>query len=435
MNDRFAPKKIARQILPRRAVKTAEETYRKSRIYALQARHGFPARRLRVIAVTGTNGKTTVCNMINAILKTNGYQTALFTTAVIEMAGQQSANKLHRTVPLTNELLAFLKRAKDKQVDFVVLEVTSQALDQHKLIGVPIEIAVMTNLTQDHLDYHGTMEQYAASKARLFNGYCRPKTIILNRDDPWYSYFKSESTGKVESYGFDRRSSLRLDASELLPSGSKFAASYKGGGTLKYKTLLLGEFNVYNAAAAVAVGMALGLLPKEVQQGLISLKSVSGRMEKIDAGQNFSVIVDYAHGPDALAKVLRAVKKIAGKGRVIVVFGATGDRDKGKRPIMGKVAAELADLIYLTDDETYSEDPQQIRQAVLDGIVAVNGQQKTTVIPDRETAIKESFKVAKRDDVVLLAGLGHQDYRAMAGGKEPWDERKVARRILRAMFK
>ncbi len=422
------PKSVARKLLPKRVIQRAEASYRKGRAHTLQVAYGFPARKLRVIGVTGTNGKTTTCALINTMLKKAGYKTAMFTTAIVEMDGEQTMNTLHKTVPDTSGLLAFLKMAKQKKVDFVVLELTSHALDQHKVSGIPIEVAVMTNLTQDHLDYHGSMEAYAASKARLFNDYCKPKVVVLNRDDRWYEYFYSQAVGKTYSYGFNQQASLPISDQDLTSKGSSFKLAFKAD-KLSFKTRLPGKFNLYNAAAAASVGLLLGIEPTKVAEGIHSLAAVPGRMETVDEGQNFGVIVDYAHGPDALANVLATLQEVT-KGRVIAVFGATGDRDKSKRPIMGQVAAKQADLIFLTDDEVYSEDPDAIRQAVYGGIVAAGGDSKTTVIPDRRQAIKAAFSHAKPGDVVLLAGIGHQDYRVMGNGKVVWDERQVARQIL-----
>lgn len=423
------PKKLVRKVLPARGIQVAEEAYRKSRIYALQAKYGFPAKGLRIIGVTGTNGKTTTCNYINEMLKSAGFTTAMFTTAVIEMAGERKENTIHRTVPLTGELLGFFKTAKEKQVDFVILEVTSHALHQHKLVGVPVEVAVMTNLTQDHLDYHHSMYAYAAAKARLFGRYCSPKHCILNRDDEWYDAFKKASVGKVTSYGQDPKASAHMEKLSVSPKGSTVKLVHKGV-AVEVTTPMLGKFNAYNAVASACVGIVLGLDPAELEKGVAALKAVPGRMEQIDEGQPFDVIVDYAHTPDALENVASTLKEVA-KGRLLLVFGATGDRDKSKRPIMGQIAAQTADRIFLTDDETYTEDPDNIRRAVMDGIESGGGAKKTTEIADRERAILAAFKEAKKGDVVLLAGIGHQDYRAMGGKSVPWDEREVARRLLK----
>jgi UDP-N-acetylmuramoyl-L-alanyl-D-glutamate--2,6-diaminopimelate ligase len=423
------PKKLVRKILPAKGIKLAEETYRKSRIYALQAKYGFPAKGLRIIAVTGTNGKTTTCSYINEMLKAAGKTTAMYSTATIEMAGKVEPNKTHRSVALTGQLLEFLTKAKKAKVDFVVLEVTSMALHQHKLVGIPIEVAVMTNLTQDHLDYHGTMERYAEAKSRLFNTYMKPKICILNADDEYYDYFLTESAGEAVSYGQNVESSYRIRNVTVGAKGGSAWQLKHGKQNLDLHTQLSGLFNVYNASAAVAVGVDLGLEPDAIRKGIDQLALVPGRMERVNAGQDFTVWVDFAVTPDALKKVLEAAQEVA-TGKVSLVFGATGDRDRTKRPIMGQVAAKCADRIYLTDDETYTEDPEAIRQAVYGGIKQARGIPKTKIIPDRLEAIKTAFKEAKKGDVIILAGIGHEDSRNMGGKSIPWDEREVARKLL-----
>ena len=414
-------KKYVRKILPKQGIKAAEETYRKSRVYALQAKAGFPARGLRIIAVTGTNGKTTTTNYINAMLKSAGYRTALFSTAVIEMDGVSRLNRTHRTVPLTAELIAFFTQAKAARVDFVIMEVTSQALDQHKMLGMPVEIAVMTNLTQDHLDYHKTMERYAAAKSRLFSSYLAPKQVVLNRDDGWYDYFRQQAVGAAITYGESADSDTRISTIRLQATQSTWKLA-----NAKLLTTLPGKFNVFNASAAATVGTLLGLSEQQIEQGIAALHDVPGRMEVIDAGQNFGVIVDYAHTADALENVLTAARGIA-IGKVRVVFGATGDRDASKRPVMGEVTTRLADMVYLTDDETYTEDGAAIRAEVRSGMKSDN----YVEIADRTEAIKAAFRDAKPGDVVILAGIGHQDTRNMGGTSIAWDERDVARELLR----
>lgn len=421
---------MVRKILPKHAIRLAEETYRKSRAYGLSAINGFPAETLKVIGVTGTNGKTTTCNFINEMLKNAGYKTAMYTTAVIEINEQSKLNESHRTVPLTAELIAFLKKVKKAKVDFVVMEITSMALDQHKMIGIPIEVAVMTNLSQEHLDYHKSMENYAKAKARLFNKYMHPHSAVLNRDDEWYEYFAKAFHARPITYGRAGGSKVKIKNTQPKNGGSDFTFEMDGK-NLSGHIQLLGEFNVYNGAAAAGVGVALGLDHQQIISGLAALKSVPGRMQKIEAGQDFEVIVDYAVTPDALAKALQAAAQST-SGKVISVFGATGDRDKSKRPLMGEVAAKYADKIFLTDDETYSEDGAAIRRAVYEGIVKGGGADKTAEIADRKAAIKQAISSAKKGDVVLLTGIGHQNYRAMGGKKEAWDEVEVAREILRA---
>jgi UDP-N-acetylmuramoyl-L-alanyl-D-glutamate--2,6-diaminopimelate ligase len=289
----------------------------------------------------------------------------------------------------------------------------------------------MTNLTQDHLDYHGTMERYAEAKARLFNRYTKPAYCILNADDKWYDFFLVRSVGQVVSYGESSDSAERIQAVKPSATGTTWILG-SGSGKLNLKTSLPGLFNVYNASAAATAALALGLPCEAIAKGVAALRQVPGRMERIEAGQPFQVLVDFAITPDALEKALSAARVFTGnKGKVRVVFGATGDRDKGKRPIMGQVAAEFADVIYLTDDETYTEDPEAIRSAVYDGIKRAQAEKRTKVIPDREEAIKQAFSDAHKGDVVVLAGLGHEDSRNMGGELIPWDDREVARVLLK----
>jgi UDP-N-acetylmuramoyl-L-alanyl-D-glutamate--2,6-diaminopimelate ligase len=288
-------------------------------------------------------------------------------------------------------------------------------------------LAVFTNLTQDHLDYHGSFDKYKQAKLKLFKLVAKNKnglqTAVINSDDPAGEYF-AKAVPKTVKYGI-KNGDLKASNITSTSSGSSFSV-----GTLKIKTHLPGEFNIYNALAAVGVGQVLGLEPKQIEQGIAALDSVAGRMERVDAGQDFAVLVDYAHTPDALEKALGALKQ-ASDGKVIVVFGATGDRDKGKRPQMGEAAANNADLIFLTDDETYTEDPEAIRQAVYKGIESAGGAGNTTVIADRKQAIKAAFAAAQKGDSVLLAGIGHQDYRAMGNEKQPWVEAEVAKQLLK----
>lgn len=423
------PKKLVRKVVPQRAVRLLENSYRGSRGLFWRAYYGFPARGMRVIAVTGTNGKTTTCSYICEVLKAAGYKTGVYTTAYYEIAGEQSPNRSHMTVASQRDVQDFFKKVKAAGVDFVVLEVTSHALQQGRIDGVPVEAAVLTNLTQDHLDYHGTMEAYASAKARLFGSQINPKVTVLNADDEWYKFFAGKAVGEKVSYGQKASTTLQLNHYDVSAKGSSFEVTYKGR-TLSGITRLVGLFNIYNAMAAMATGLSLGIDRELVSRGISNLEAVPGRMENIDEGQDFDVIVDYAITPDALQNVLSSLKETS-KGRVMIVFGATGDRDREKRPLMGKVAAENADRIFLTDDETYTEDPKSIRHAVYEGIEKAKGSAKTKVYDDRLEAIKAAFKEAKPDDTVLLAGLGHQDYRNMGGKKVEWDERQIARQHLK----
>lgn len=418
-----------RGTLPEGAVRNVEEVYRRGRVQLVSARYGNPARDLRVIAVTGTNGKTTTANYINEILKEAGLVTAMFTTAVIEVAGERQLNDLNATVGSTARMQRFFRDAKKAKVDYVVLEITSHALHQHKLATVPIEVAVMTNLTQDHLDYHKTMEGYAEAKARLFKG--EPRFIVLNRDDEWFDYFDKFQAGSQKiTYGTQADSEARIDHVKLYRKGSEARVVIDHQTKLELATALPGKFNVYNMTAAAATAYILGVKRSDIVEGVANLEGVPGRFERVVEGEDFDVIVDYAHTPDALEKLLEAAKSTT-KNRVILVFGACGDRDKTKRPIMGEIAAKMADRIILTDEESYNEDPEGIRRMIYEGIEAANGTGKTTEIADRREAIEKALSIAKKGDTILITGMGHEQFRIVNGEKLPWNDGDVVRELLK----
>lgn len=415
-------------MLPVGAVRTLEEVYRQGRVKLLSAKYGNPAKNLRVIAVTGTNGKTTTINFINEILKEAGMKTAMFSTAVIEVAGKSQINDLNATVASTERMQEFFRDAKKAEVDFVVLEITSHALDQHKLAGVPIEVAVMTNLTQDHLDYHKTMEQYAKAKGKLFSS--DPKYIVLNRDDEWFEFF-DQFTSELQkiTYGEHEEAEARIEYIKLYKKGSEATVLIDHQTKLDLATALPGKFNVYNMTAAAATAYLLGIRLQDIIEGVANLEGVPGRFERVAEGLEYDVIVDYAHTPDALEKLLEAVRATV-KNRIILVFGATGDRDKEKRPIMGEIAARGADRIMLTDEESYNENPEQIRTQVRNGIEAAKGNGKLTEIADRREAIEKALSIAKKGDTVLITGMGHEQFRIVNGEKLPWNDGDVVREIV-----
>jgi UDP-N-acetylmuramoyl-L-alanyl-D-glutamate--2,6-diaminopimelate ligase len=417
-----------RQALPSSAVSKVEEAYRKGRVKLVSAQYGNPAKHLRVIAVTGTNGKTTTVNYINEILKEAGLTTAMFSTAVIEVAGKRIANDLNVTVATTQRMQEFFRDAKKAHVDYVILEITSHALHQHKLATVPIEMAVMTNLTQDHLDYHKTMEQYAAAKAKLFMN--EPKFIVLNRDDGWFDFFDQYVAGAQKiTYGEHEEAEARISHVKLYKKGSEATVVIDHQTKIDLATALPGKFNVSNMTAAAATAYVLGIKLKDIVEGIANLEGVPGRFERVVEGLGYDVIVDYAHTPDALEKLLEAAKSVT-KNRVILVFGATGDRDKGKRPIMGEIAARLADRIILTDEESYNEDPEAIRDQVRQGIEAARGSAKMTEVADRREAIEKALSIATKGDTILITGMGHEQYRIVNGERLPWNDGDVVRQIL-----
>lgn len=419
---------FSRRILPSSSVHRLEEGYRRSRSRAVRARYGNPARNLRVIAVTGTNGKTTTVAFLNEILKEAGYKTAMFSTALIEVAGDTQPNDLNATVASTAHMQRFFARAKKAKVDFVIMEFPSHAIHQHKLAGVPVEMAIMTNLTQDHLDYHGTMEEYAAVKARLFA--LKPRYIVLNRDDEWFDYFdKYEADAQKITYGEHVEAEARIDHIKLYRKGTEAKVVIDHQTKLELATALPGAFNAYNMTAAVAAAYLLGVKLRDIREGVANLEGVPGRFERVVEGKGYDVIVDYAHTPDGLEKLLEAARRLT-KNRVILVFGATGDRDKAKRPQMGEIAARLADRIFLTDEESYHEDPATIRSMVYDGILTAKGEGKTLEIADRRDAIAKALSIATKGDTILITGLGHEVYRIIDGERIPWNDAEVVKELL-----
>ncbi len=417
-----------RKVLPKHTVRAMEEAYRKARVKLVSAQYGNPARHLKVIAVTGTNGKTTTVNYLNEILKEAGHTTAMFSTALIEIAGKTRLNELNATVALTRQMQEFFRDAKNANVDYVVLEITSHALHQHKLDGVPIEAAVMTNLTQDHLDYHKTMEEYAKAKAKLFAS--EPTFIVLNRDDEWFEFFDQYTAGAQKiTYGTHDEAEAKIEYVKLYKKGSEATVVIDHQNKLHLATALPGRYNVYNMTAAAAMAYLLGVKLKDIVEGIANLEGIPGRFERVVEGLGYDVIVDYAHTPDALEKLLEAAKSVT-KNRVILVFGATGDRDKGKRPIMGEIAARYADRILLTDEESYNEDPGEIRDQVRIGIEAGGGDGKMTEIADRRDAIAKALSIATKNDTILITGMGHERYRIINGKRMPWNDGDVVREIL-----
>jgi len=420
--------KIARKALPAKALHNVENTYRRVRVKVVSARYGNPSKRLKVIAITGTNGKTTTACYINEILKEANFTTAMFTTALIEVAGETRLNDMNVTVASTAQMQRFFRNAKKANVDYVVLEVTSHALDQYKLEGVPIEAAVMTNLTQDHLDYHKTMEHYAATKAKLFQ--LNPRFIVLNRDDEWYDYFNQFTADEQKmTYGKHEEAEAKITRVKLYRKGTEADVVLDHQTHLELATNLPGEFNVMNMTAATTLAYLLGIKLKDIQEGIANVEAVPGRFERAVEGLPYDVIVDYAHTPDALEKLLIAAHSIA-KGRVILVFGACGDRDQGKRPIMGEIAARGADRIFLTDEESYNENPEQIRRMIQEGIKSARGEGKTTEIADRREAIERALGSAGKGDIVLITGMGHEQYRIINGERLPWNDTEVVREIV-----
>lgn len=421
-------KQFIKKLLPTNARQPMANAYHWVVAVAANLRYGFPARSMQVIMITGTNGKTTTAALIAEMLRHSGHKVGINTTAFYQIGDDVTPKAGSRTLEDIFELHAMFAKMKQAGCHYVILEATSQGLVQHRLWGVPCDVAVMTNLTQDHLDYHGTMERYAAAKAKLFQ--MKPRLIVLNADDQWFDYYSKFPAGERSvSYGSAPEATARITDADMGQQGSDVTVTFEGGHKLQFHTHLPGKFNVYNAVAAVTVGYYLQLDPEQIADGITALKDVPGRMQRIDEGQRFEVIVDYAHTPDALQNVLETLRHLT-KAKLWIVFGATGDRDKAKRPIMGEIAANLADRIILTDEEPYSEDPSAIRSAIMEGIKAGGGESKTVEVADRREAIAKAIAEARPRDAVVITGMGHESVRMVAGKKVPWSDVDTARKAL-----
>jgi UDP-N-acetylmuramoyl-L-alanyl-D-glutamate--2,6-diaminopimelate ligase len=391
---------------------------------------GRPADRLKLIGVTGTNGKTTTAFLIEAILEASGHTPGLIGTIETRIAGEVRAGV--RTTPESLDLQLLFAEMVERGVDAVAMEVTSHALVLHRVEGVRFAAAAFTNLSQDHLDFHSGMEDYFEAKRMLF----LPERVergAVNVDDP-YGRRLLKAT-EVPCYGFGtsaKDADVRAEDVTLADTYSEFTVVTPDG-TLHARTSLIGAFNVSNCLAAATAALAAGIELSAIEKGLNSLTSVPGRFEAIDEGQPFALVVDYAHTPDSLDNVLRAARRQVQSrgGRVVCVFGCGGDRDRGKRPLMGQVVARLADVAIVTSDNPRSEDPKAIIDEILEGVVAT-GVAPAAVLVDRREAIDEAVLEARPGDIVVIAGKGHETGQEFADRTIPFDDRIVASEALRA---
>jgi UDP-N-acetylmuramoyl-L-alanyl-D-glutamate--2,6-diaminopimelate ligase len=399
--------------------------------------YGFPARKLKVIGVTGTDGKTTTSTLITAMLRDAGYKVGMMTTISLDLGDGPIPNPTRLTTVTSFSLQRGLKQLAKANVDWVILETTSHALAQHRVWGVPYSVVVFTNLSHEHLDYHGTFENYRAAKVGLFelcNKNTKGKQVgIANIDDPSGSYFLDAIKNPV-SYGIDGG---ELRASDVKTTTEGSAMKVDGPqGSYSLKVNLPGSFNVYNALAAAGVGEALGLTSKQITKGIASLQSVEGRMTTIDEGQDFSVIVDYAHTPGSFDKIFDEIRPVT-KKRMIVVFGSAGRRDESKRPLQGEVAGRLCDVVVITEEDDRDQDGEQIMNQIAEGAEQAGKVRNKDLflIHDRARAINKAIELAKPGDTVLLLGKGHEKSILTNFGKKDWDEVAVARKALKARKK
>ena len=396
-----------------------------------------PSQALHMVGVTGTNGKTTVAHVCQAVLERGGYRTGLMGTVGYHVGAEfQTAS---HTTPGAIPLQAFLHRMVDAGMDTAVLEVSSHALALDRVEGCEFDVVVFTNLTQDHLDFHETMESYYHAKARLFQEFVvpafkrGPKRAIINIDDAWGIRLQAGTPVPVWTYSLRRHADIYATDVNLSMDGTRFTVRTPRG-ALDIQSALVGEHNVSNLLASIGVCLARGMSPDDVQRGIRECRAVPGRFERVEAGQDFSVIVDYAHTEDALAQLLAAARQLR-RERIITVFGCGGDRDPGKRPKMGRVAAQLSDVVFLTSDNPRTEDPEAILRNIEQGVLGLPASERgaSYVIPDRRAAIRAAFLEARPGDVVLIAGKGHEDYQIIGETRHRFDDREVARELLASL--
>jgi|tagenome__1003787_1003787.scaffolds.fasta_scaffold20971868_2 UDP-N-acetylmuramoyl-L-alanyl-D-glutamate--2,6-diaminopimelate ligase len=386
-----------------------------------------PGNALKMVAVTGTNGKTTTTSLIDAIVKASGAKTGLFGTIAYQTPrGEYPAPN---TTPESVDLQGALAEVRDAGGRYAVLEASSHSLALDRLWGCHFAAAVFTNLTREHMDYHKTFEDYFSAKKKLFDGTGAdaPDNSIVNVDDAYGKRLASLMKNAV-TYGLESGAALTTKKFQLTFAGLKFTAQTPKG-KVQVASRLVGRINVYNILAAIGAAQALGLSNEVIETGIRNLQSVSGRFENIDCGQKFFVVVDYAHTDDALENLIRTARELNPKGRIITLFGCGGWKDRTKRPVMGEVAGRLSDLTILSNDNPKTEDPLKIISDVVVGLQKASG--KYLIEPDREKAIGLAIDEARSGDIVLLAGKGHENYQILADRTIKFDDRDQARRALR----
>ena len=383
---------------------------------------GHPSKSFRLLGVTGTNGKTSITYMLKAIIESKGYKTGIIGT-IQNMIGDEVFESTN-TTPDAYGLNKLFAQMRDAGCEYVIMEASSHALDQKRIYGIDFEVAAFTNLTQDHLDYHKTMENYLAAKLKLF-GMC--KTAVINSDDEYGKIIADSVTCEAVTYGVvDRAATYSANGINMRPDGIEYElvsdCSIK---RMKLKTG--GKFSVYNSLCAAACAKVLGFNDDEIASALESLEGIKGRAEVVHTGKDYTIIIDYAHTPDGLENILSTFSELK-RGRLVCLFGCGGDRDKTKRPIMGSIAARLADFVIVTSDNPRSEDPAKILDDIIEGVKV--SRTPYVVIENRIEAIKYAVQNAQKDDIIVLAGKGHETYQILADGKIHLDEREVIAEAL-----
>ena len=395
------------------------------------AYHGHPSAALTLVGITGTNGKTTTSYLVDALLRARGFRTGILGT--IQYVLGDEARPAGQTTPEALEIQAMLAEMRARGIGAVAMEVSSHALALSRVDGLDFDVAVFTNLTQDHLDFHGTLDEYRRAKRRLFEQLAaspKPRrTAVVSADDPAGAEMVRGLDVPVLTFGLAPGARVRATEHVSGLDGIRMTVDTPRG-PLTLASSLIGEHNVMNLLGAIGTGLALGLEPHAIAAALAPVRTVPGRFEQVDAGQPFLVVVDYAHTPDALERVLATARKIT-PGRLGVVFGCGGDRDRTKRPIMGEIAARLADRAWVTSDNPRSERPEAILDEVIAGVTRVRGAETRYVAEaDRRTAIRGALAWAQTGDTIVIAGKGHETYQIVGAQTLPFDDRAVAREIL-----
>jgi len=385
-----------------------------------QASRGNPSKKLTNLAVTGTNGKTTVAFLVRSVIQ----QCGLIGTVVYETGS--SSREANMTTPDAGVIARMSREMLDSKVKYMMIEASSHALAQKRLAGVEFKAAAFTNLSGDHLDYHQTMDDYLAAKSRLFEGLSPDATAVLNKQSPEAKQIACKTKANVLWYAIDEKTDINAHVESMDISGTDFALEYKGD-KQRIKTALPGRHNVSNHLAAAGLCLAVGFDLQNIATGLGRLQMVPGRLERVECGQNFHIFIDYAHTDDALKNVLATLKPLC-KGKLTVVFGCGGDRDRSKRPRMAKVAEQLADLVIVTSDNPRTEKPKDIINEIVAGFSRGSS---ITIEADRRKAIELAIKTADKNDIVLIAGKGHERYQIIGSEKIEFSDQKVAEECLR----
>jgi len=388
--------------------------------------HGRPTEKLNVVGITGTKGKSTTTYLVRSILEAAGERTGLLGTIQYAIGGRVLPSPL--TTPPADELQKHFADMVAGGCRSAVMEVSSIALDQKRTHALHFAAGVLTNLQRDHLDYHGTPEAYRDAKARLFEDLPAKGVAAVNADDPAAAFFASKAKARVVTYGLEQPADVAGTVEDMTFQGLKVRVKF-GGEELVVASRLLGRHNAHNILAAAATAWAMGYDFDHIKTGIETLAAVPGRLESVAAGQPFPVLVDYAHTEESLRNVLGSLRRLraGGPGRILVVFGCGGDRDRGKRPLMGRAVEDLSDFFIVTSDNPRTEDPLAIIREVEAGI---ENHSRYLVEPDRRAAIKIALGMARRDDLVLIAGKGHETYQIIGRETKPFDDRAVAREIL-----